>query len=114
MRSRSWKPAASVPARASKSKLPSGAAAANAHDPEKHAIGLRHDGWNPVFRKDHAQNDSLKEYFDGIDHSRARDFERRDHRSPGPDPASDGFRLRQGRQGRDHPAAFHPGADLRI
>jgi hypothetical protein len=24
------------------------------HDPEKHALGLRPDGWMPVFRKDHA------------------------------------------------------------
>ncbi len=25
------------------------------HDPEKHALGLRPDGWIPVFRRDHAQ-----------------------------------------------------------
>ena len=25
------------------------------HDPEKHALGPRPDGWVPVFRKDHAQ-----------------------------------------------------------
>src|SRR5690348_11577760 len=24
------------------------------HDPEKHALGLRPDGWKPVFGKDHA------------------------------------------------------------
>src|SRR3982074_3244666 len=50
----------------------------------------------------------------GIDHSRARHFVRRDHRSAGPDPAPDGFRLRQGRQGRDHSAPLHPAIDLRI
>jgi hypothetical protein len=25
------------------------------HDPEKHALGPRPDGWVPVFRQDHAQ-----------------------------------------------------------
>ena len=25
------------------------------HDPEKHALGPRPDGWEPVFRKNHAQ-----------------------------------------------------------
>jgi hypothetical protein len=28
---------------------------AHGHDPEKHALGPRPDGWNPVFGKDHAQ-----------------------------------------------------------
>src|SRR6266702_230718 len=51
---------------------------------------------------------------DGIDHSRARHFKRRHHRSAGPDPASDGFGLRQGRARCADPAAFHPGTDLRI
>src|ERR1700675_3638744 len=37
---------------------------------------------------------------DGIGQSGARHPRRRDHRSPGADPASDGFRLRQGRQRR--------------
>jgi len=32
-----------------------GSARAVAHDPEKLALGLRPDGWKPVFRKDHAQ-----------------------------------------------------------
>jgi hypothetical protein len=30
------------------------------HDPEKHALGPRPDGWKPVFRKDHAQNKSTR------------------------------------------------------
>src|SRR3984893_17878859 len=29
------------------------------HDPEKHALGPRPDGWEPVFRRDHAQNKKI-------------------------------------------------------
>src|SRR5260221_6280647 len=30
-------------------------ASGSGHDPEKHTLGLRPDGWKPVFGKDHAQ-----------------------------------------------------------
>ena len=30
------------------------------HDPEKHALGPRPDGWVPVFRKDHAQKKKIE------------------------------------------------------
>jgi len=47
-----------------------------------------------------------REIHDGFKHSRARHRQRRHHRSTGADPAPDGFRLRQGRQGRNHSAHF--------
>ena len=87
MSSRLWKPAASSTAPPRKSRSPSAAAA--------------------------AEPGTLRECSDGIDHSRARHLERRYHRSPGADPASDGFRLRQGRARRRHPCAFRPGTDVR-
>jgi hypothetical protein len=50
------------------------------HDPEKHALGLRPDGWKPVFprdkrgtrlRGDHPQNKELEHDGDPLNHNHA-------------------------------------------
>jgi len=86
-------------------KVNRAAAAAEAHDREKHALGDdRLDGNG--FRQDHAQKLWIREYSDGIDHSRGATSIAETTEVQALIPASDGFRLRQGAKGEIIPPHF--------